>query len=158
MQDDPECPSRRHVGKGAARLLAWMVFLGLLALYLALAIRHSSNLGTLSFLPRGTLSFLDTRMTYRNLWAFALLGLYAGLFLGVRAVPALRWPSVLLTAAFLLAPSAKELLQTAFPPRDGNLWGASLGTVGMIAGLGVGQLTLRAFRARKTPQPQSTPT
>lgn len=134
---------------------AWIGLVVAAMAYLFLSLRPSPEVGTLGVLPRFASLFLDEAMVYRNLWAFALLGLYAGLLLGVRAVPALRWPSILLTAAFLLAPSAKELLQSAFPPRDGNLWGASLGTIGIVAGLSAGNVLKWLFVStrRRSPSP-----
>lgn len=121
----------------------------ILAGYAYLSIRRSPEIGTLGILPRQVGLLLDDGMVYRNFWGFGLLGLYAGLALGVSLPAGPRWSAWLITVGFLLLAPAKELAQLAFPPRDGNLWGAFLGTGGTALGILTGNIVHRIFHLRK---------
>lgn len=128
-----------------SQFLAWLLFLAICLAYAMLACRQQADLGSLELLPRGTLRFLDQKMAFRNLWAFALLGVFAGTLLKVRVFGLATKNAFGLLLLLLALPVLKEFAQLGVSGRHGNVWGAILGIAGMFLGLCIGQLIRSRF-------------
>lgn len=115
------------------RIFLGVAVIGLLCLYAWIALRQDSRLETISIFPKWLAVFLDLNPRFRQIPAFALLGLLTALL-------CFGLPRHWLGAAFVLfcmIPVMKEVLQAYHPARHFDVVATLYGIFGIVLGWGL---------------------